>query len=612
MRSLGKYQLIEQIGIGGFGEVWKGFDPYIKRHVAVKTCSSDSEDMRTRFFQEAEIAGNLHHKNITTVYDFGVQESLPYLIQEYLTGEDLDRKVKRRDFLPYPEKLYYLLQIARGLAYAHSRGVIHRDVKPANIRILEDGTAKIMDFGIAKLQQQETVLTQTGMTLGTAAYLAPEQIMGESVSTATDVFSFGVLAYELLTYHRPFPGEQISAVLYALLHTAPKPMHEHWPAAPEDIVELIDRCLTKDSAGRFASGGELQRALELIQKQGAIERSGGIVAPGPAADTQRPLVTQPPPSTDPTPTPTPTRLDEMEITVVGSGAVPTPTLQPAIASDASELHREPTPGDGGTPIEVAATKLLPRQPPPKPNSRVPWIIVAVLAVFAGVGGWWLGSRADDTQGDSAAARSRQTTPDPVPADQVSATQDQDQTSDPESTSGALPSDLDGPETAVQEPIRARLVVGAPSWTDDMTLRVDSGIVRALVSRQEIPLDAGRHVLEFAIDANGFTAQSRQVVQLAEGERLVVTPEIREPATLSVRAMPSTPQGFVSVDGGVPVQTPVSGLFLSPGSRTIEITARSAAADGTTATLRQTLDFTSGERMAITFDLVAGELNIAGR
>ena len=286
MRSLGKYQLIEQIGIGGFGEVWKGFDPYIKRHVAVKTCSSESEDMRTRFFHEAEIAGNLHHKNITTVYDFGVHDGLPYLIQEYLTGEDLDRKVKRRDFLPYPEKLFYLLQIARGLAYAHSKGVIHRDIKPANIRILEDGTAKIMDFGIAKLQQQETGLTQTGMTLGTAAYLAPEQIKGEPVSTATDIFSFGVLSYELLTYQRPFPGEQISAVLYALLHTDPQPVHEHWPAAPQDIVELIDCCLSKQAPGRFDSGAELQRALESIQKQGAIERTGAVPAPSPLLATQ--------------------------------------------------------------------------------------------------------------------------------------------------------------------------------------------------------------------------------------------------------------------------------------------------------------------------------------
>ncbi|MEM7584482.1 MAG: serine/threonine-protein kinase [Acidobacteriota bacterium] len=199
MESIGKYKIEKKIGSGGFGEVFKGYDPFIKRHVAVKTCISSDEEIRNRFFQEAEIAGNLQHRNITTVYDFGIHEGLPYLIQEYLSGEDLDSKIKRRDFLPYPEKLYYLLQIARGLAKAHAKGVIHRDIKPANIRVLEDGTVKIMDFGIAKLAQQESGLTQTGMTLGTAAYLAPEQIRGEAVDTATDIFSFGVLAYELLT-----------------------------------------------------------------------------------------------------------------------------------------------------------------------------------------------------------------------------------------------------------------------------------------------------------------------------------------------------------------------------------------------------------------------------
>ncbi|MEO1085868.1 MAG: protein kinase [Acidobacteriota bacterium] len=297
MRQIGKYHVQEQIGVGGFGEVFKGFDPYIKRIVAIKTCSTHNDEIRNRFFQEAEIAGNLNHKNITTIHDFGVEGELPYLVQEYLSGEDLDHKIKRRDPLPYAEKLVYLIQIARGLAHAHEHGVIHRDIKPANIRILEDGSAKIMDFGIAKLAQQESGLTQTGMTLGTAAYLSPEQIRGESVDPRTDIFSFGVLAYELLTYRRPFDGNQISAVLYQLLHHEPPPMREVWPDAPPGASAVVGRCLAKQAAGRYDDAGALLHALERLSVGGraaqapalAPERGSGRPAAG-----KRPAAGAPP------------------------------------------------------------------------------------------------------------------------------------------------------------------------------------------------------------------------------------------------------------------------------------------------------------------------------
>ncbi len=265
--KIGKYQLQEQVGVGGFGEVFKAFDPLIKRHVALKTCTSASEEIRSRFFQEAEIAGNLQHRNITTVYDFGLDDGLPYLVQEFLTGEDLDRKIKRRDPLNFASKLGWMVQIARGLAAAHAAGVVHRDIKPSNIRILDDGSAKIMDFGIAKLLQQESGLTQTGMTIGTAAYLSPEQVRGDAVDARTDVFSFGVLAYELLTYSRPFEGREISAVLYHVLHSEPRSLVEVWPGAPVGVVAIVRRCLEKTASKRWADGSELARELERLNSQ---------------------------------------------------------------------------------------------------------------------------------------------------------------------------------------------------------------------------------------------------------------------------------------------------------------------------------------------------------
>src|SRR4029079_14897526 len=135
MDKIGKYEILEKIGTGGFGVVLKGRDPFIKRFVAIKTCSSDDEEMRKRFFREAEIAGNLQHRNVTTVYDFGFEGEVPYLVQEYLPGEDLDQLIARRSLDP-EQKLDYLIQIAAGLAYAHEQGVIHRDVKPSNVRVV--------------------------------------------------------------------------------------------------------------------------------------------------------------------------------------------------------------------------------------------------------------------------------------------------------------------------------------------------------------------------------------------------------------------------------------------------------------------------------------------
>ncbi len=174
------------------------------------------------------------------------------------------------------------MQIARGLAAAHAAKVIHRDIKPSNIRILDDGSAKIMDFGIAKLMQQESGLTQTGMTIGTAAYLSPEQVRGDAVDARTDVFSFGVLAYELLTYSRPFEGREISAVLYQVLHAEPRSLVEVWPGAPSGIVAIVRRCLEKTASKRFIDGADLARELERLNAQLGAAReldNGGLTIP---------------------------------------------------------------------------------------------------------------------------------------------------------------------------------------------------------------------------------------------------------------------------------------------------------------------------------------------
>src|SRR5512143_3032974 len=259
--KIGKYDITGKIGSGGFGAVYSGRDPYIKRMVAVKTCQLNDPEIKSRFFREAELAGNLHHRNITTIYDFGVENDIPYIVQEFLTGEDLDKIIKRGEKLPLARKIEILIAIAEGLHFAHEAHVIHRDIKPANIRILENGSVKIMDFGIAKSLQSESSLTQTGITLGTSAYLAPEQIRGEPVDPRTDIFSLGILAYELLTYRKPFRGEHLSTVLYKILNETPEPIETLAPDAPAALVAAVNRAMEKQRESRYASMEALKQDL---------------------------------------------------------------------------------------------------------------------------------------------------------------------------------------------------------------------------------------------------------------------------------------------------------------------------------------------------------------
>ncbi len=272
--KIGKYEISEQIGTGGFGAVFKGRDPFIKRTVAVKTCQLNDPEIKSRFFREAELAGNLHHRNITTIYDFGVENDIPYIVQEFLTGEDLDKVIKRGEPLPLQRKVEILIAIAEGLHFAHEAHVIHRDIKPANIRILENGTIKIMDFGIAKSLQSESSLTQTGITLGTSAYLAPEQIRGETLDRRTDVFAVGVLAYELLAYQKPFRGEHLSTILYRILNESPEPIQSVAPDVPPAMAAIVNRAMEKNIENRYPSMEAMRQDLISVYRK-IVGGSGG-------------------------------------------------------------------------------------------------------------------------------------------------------------------------------------------------------------------------------------------------------------------------------------------------------------------------------------------------
>lgn len=265
--TIGKYDIVEKIGSGGFGTVYKAWDPLIKRHVAVKTCEVGSKDIRNRFFREAQIAGGLQHPNITLVYEFGFEGDVPFLVQEFLSGEDLDRMIKAGAPLTLQDKLKMMLGIAFALEYAHKAGVMHRDVKPANVRVLDNQAVKIMDFGIAKSVDPAGDITMTGITVGSSSYMSPEQIGGDTIDFRTDIFSFGILAYELLSYRKPFRNDNLFLLLEQIVKEDPVPLAEVAPGLPPALVEIVEKAMAKRPEDRFASAKDLRNALIAVQQQ---------------------------------------------------------------------------------------------------------------------------------------------------------------------------------------------------------------------------------------------------------------------------------------------------------------------------------------------------------
>lgn len=288
-KRIGKYDVTGTLGEGSFGVVYQGFDPFIKRRLAIKICTVEDHDLRRRFYREAEIAGRLQHKNIVTVFAFGTDGDRPYLVQELLDGEDLDKVIRRRDSLEHSHRLQILFQVARALDYAHRNGVVHRDVKPGNVRLLADGRVKLMDFGIAKLAGAQTQLTREGVTLGTASYLPPEQVRAEPLDHRADIFSFGVLAYELMAYERPFRGNTLSALVYQILYKVPVPLGTVWQACPSVLSDLVARCMAKKPEDRWGDFGELLVEMEKAREamtSAAAAGAGGSDAAAKLDDTR--------------------------------------------------------------------------------------------------------------------------------------------------------------------------------------------------------------------------------------------------------------------------------------------------------------------------------------
>ncbi|MGD9347277.1 MAG: protein kinase, partial [Candidatus Aminicenantes bacterium] len=260
-----RYTILEELGRGGMGVVYKAEDTKLKRTVALKFLPLELKHLSEvceRFMQEARAAAALDHPNICTVYEFDEAEETSFISMAYIEGQSLKKKIESGP-LELDEALSIATQVAEGLQIAHKKGVVHRDIKSANIMVTERGQAKIMDFGLARTMGS-TLVTQEGMTMGTIAYMSPEQARGEKVDHRTDIWSFGVVLFEVLTGQLPFKGDHEQAVVYSILNENPKPIAEFKAGVPVSIEQVVVKALEKNPDRRYQHIGELLEDLESI------------------------------------------------------------------------------------------------------------------------------------------------------------------------------------------------------------------------------------------------------------------------------------------------------------------------------------------------------------
>src|SRR4051812_14520315 len=278
-KQIDKYEVVGLIGRSGMGVVYKAIDRSLNRLVAIKMVTQpDQEDGEAlkRFYREAQFTANLRHANIVTVYQLGDFESHPYLVMEYLAGQSLDSMLARQP-MTLLQKLGYVRQVCNGLHYAHTRqpSIVHRDIKPGNVVVVDDGTVKIVDFGIAKMGNWRN--TRAGQLMGSYHYMSPEQISDEVLDGRTDIFSTGVVLYQLLTLTLPFEGSGIAETLHRIVHNPPLPLAQFLRDYPSELDDIVSRALAKNANDRYQTASDFAYEIAELEEKLRQQLFGGLL-----------------------------------------------------------------------------------------------------------------------------------------------------------------------------------------------------------------------------------------------------------------------------------------------------------------------------------------------
>ncbi|TAN53173.1 MAG: serine/threonine protein kinase [Methylococcaceae bacterium] len=296
-KKLGKYQIVRELGRGAMGVVYEGYDPVLERHVALKTIrkdllqsgNNDTGNLLQRFRREAQAAARLHHPNIVVVHDYAEEDDTVFIAMERVNGKELKDYFAQKLRFDLKSSVKIMLQLLDGLAYSHQHNIVHRDIKPANIILIENsGRVKIADFGVARMDASE--LTQAGEIMGTPAYMAPEQLLGNPVDARVDIYSAGVIFYELLTGEKPFTGNNIPALMNNILHAEPPAASQRNVKLPPQCDGIVNKALSKDPGARYQTAEAFKAALKAL-----FEAPAAVV---PAVPTPAPVVAAPPPPTN--------------------------------------------------------------------------------------------------------------------------------------------------------------------------------------------------------------------------------------------------------------------------------------------------------------------------
>src|ERR1700675_3625021 len=265
LTRLGRYEIHGELGSGAMGVVYRAEDPRLGRLVALKTTNAEvagNPSLLKRFYREAQAAAKLSHPNIVTIYGIDEANGVPFIAMEFLEGENLQKIIADHKDIPVLKKVQIIIDTCKGLDYAHQKWIVHRDIKPGNIVVSNSGQVKIVDFGIARVGVSS--MTQTGVVLGTVKYMSPEQVQGQTVDARTDVFSLGIVLYELLTYQTPFPGDDVPSILFKIINEPLEPITKYIPQCPPQLEQVVQRALSKDREQPYQSAQDMAFDLQRI------------------------------------------------------------------------------------------------------------------------------------------------------------------------------------------------------------------------------------------------------------------------------------------------------------------------------------------------------------